>query len=236
MAPELRPLTGRDFAGLVLALLIVIAPHALRAPWWVTVLTLCLYAWRGAALAGRDLLPSRWLVLAVAAAAMFGVWAEYRTIFGRTPGIILLVLFSGLKLIEARNHRDATVLAFLCYFLMMTNFLYTQSIPTAAAMCVALVVITVTLVGFNAPQRAPRAGLRTATLLLGHAVPAALVLFLLFPRMPGPLWGLPQDAYAGLSGLSDTMSPGNISQLALSDAIAFRAEFRGEAPPRPDLY
>ncbi len=236
LAPELRPLTARDFAGLVLALLIVIAPHALRAPWWVTALTLCLYGWRGAALAGRDLLPTRWLVLAVAAVAMFGVWTEYRTIFGRTPGIILLVLFSGLKLIETRNHRDATVLAFLCYFLMMTNFLYTQSIPTAAAMCVALVVITVTLVGFSAPQRAPRAGLGTAMLLLAHAVPAALVLFLLFPRMPGPLWGLPQDAYAGISGLSDTMAPGNISQLALSEAIAFRAEFKGEPPPRVELY
>ena len=82
-----------------------------------------------------------------------------------------------------------------------------------------------------APQRALRANLRTAGLLLAHAAPAALVLFLLFPRVQGPLWGLPQDAYAGMTGLSDTMAPGNLSQLALSDAIAFRAEFEGEPPP-----
>ena len=69
--------------------------------------------------------------------------------------------------------------------------------------------------------------MRTTALLLAHAAPAALALFLLFPRVQGPLWGLPQDAYAGMTGLSDTMSPGTLSSLALSDAIAFRAEFHG---------
>jgi hypothetical protein len=41
------------------------------------------------------------------------VYLEYRTLFGRTTGIVLLVLFSGLKLIELRTHRDAAVVAFL---------------------------------------------------------------------------------------------------------------------------
>ncbi|HYE40227.1 MAG TPA: DUF3488 and transglutaminase-like domain-containing protein, partial [Ramlibacter sp.] len=50
------------------------------------------------------------------------------------------------------------------------------------------------------------------------------------------LWGLPQDAHAGLSGLSGSMSPGKISRLVLSDATAFRAEFRGEPPPHRLLY
>ncbi len=73
-------------------------------------------------------------------------------------------------------------------------------------------------------------------MLLGQAVPAALVLFLLFPRVQGPLWGLPQDAYSALSGLSDSMAPGSLSQLTLSDAIAFRVDFAGEMPPRRTLY
>jgi hypothetical protein len=146
------------------------------------------------------------------------------------------MLFSGLKLLETRSHRDAAAAAFLAYFLIITNFLYTQSIPTAAAMCVALFALTATLVGFSAPQRAPRANLRTAGVLLAHAVPAALVLFLLFPRVHGPLWGLPQDAYAGMTGLSETMSPGTLSQLAQSDTLAFRAEFEGDPPPQAQRY
>ncbi len=236
LAPEMRLVTPRDLAWLIGSLALVIAPHALRAPWWLTLLTLCLLAWRFYYSLDRSPLPSRWLVLGIALVAMLGVWIEYRSLFGRQPGILLLMLFAGLKLLETRTHRDATAAAFLGYFLVITNFLYSQSIPTALLMCAALFAITATLVGFNAPNRAPRANMRTAGLLLAHAVPAALVLFLLFPRVSTPLWGLPQDAYAGLTGLSDTMSPGNLSSLALSDTIAFRAEFDGDPPPQMLRY
>jgi transglutaminase-like putative cysteine protease len=128
------------------------------------------------------------------------------------------------------------VAGFLGYFLIVTNFLYTQTIPIAILACVALYLITATLIGFSAPQRAPRANLRTAGLLLAHAAPAALALFLLFPRVQGPLWGLPQDAYSGMTGLSDTMTPGNLASLAQSDAMAFRAEFQGDSPPSALRY
>ena len=236
LSPDVRPLTLRDLAWLTASLAIVIAPHAMRAPWWLTLLTLCLYGWRFYSMFTRAPLPSRWLVIAVAFIGMFGVWMEYRTLFGRQAGVLLLMLFSGLKLLESRHHRDGAVAAFLGYFLIITNFLYTQSIPTALVMCVGVFAITATLVGFSAPNRPARDNLRTAGLLLAHAAPAALVLFVLFPRVNGPLWGLPQDAYAGMTGLSDTMSPGNLSQLALSDAIAFRATFDGEPPPQPLRY
>ena len=59
-----------------------------------------------------------------------------------------------------------------------------------------------------------------------------LVLYLLFPRVAGPLWGLPQDAHAGRSGLSETMAPGNIANLALTGAIAFRVRFAEPVPLR----
>lgn len=232
LAPENRPLQLRELAWLLASLLVVIAPHVLRAPWWLTLLTLCLYGWRAYFGLNRAPLPSRWLVLGVAAVGMLAIWIEFRTLFGRQPGILFLMMFSGLKLLETRTHRDATMAVFLGFFLIVTNLLYTQTIPTALAMALAVFMLTATLVGFSAPQRAPRANLRTTALLLAHAAPAALALFLLFPRVQGPLWGLPQDAYAAMTGLSDTMSPGSISTLAQSDSIAFRAEFRGD-PPEP---
>ena len=118
---------------------------------------------------------------------MLGIWLEYRAIFGRTPGIMLLVMFGGLKMLESRSQRDAAAVVFLTWFLAITNFLYTQSIPTALGMLAAVATTVTALVGLAAPRRAPRANLRTAALLLGQAVPAALVLFLLFPRVQGPL-------------------------------------------------
>lgn len=227
---------ARELAWLVGSLILVIAPHATRAPWWLTLLTLCLYGWRIYFAVNRAPLPSRWLVLGVAAVAMLGVWIEHRTLFGRQSGILLLMVFSGLKLLETRTHRDAAVCAFLGYFLVVTNFLYTQAIPTALVMALGVFLLTATLVGFSAPQRPMVANLRTSALLLAHAAPAALALFVLFPRVPGPLWGLPQDAYSGMTGLSETMSPGMLSSLALSDSIAFRAEFQTPPPPQAVRY
>ena len=234
--PEQRALAWRDFAMLLAGLLIVAVPHALRAPLWLSALTLFLYAWRTAAIWNRSLLPSRWMLVLIVVLGTAGIWLQYRAIFGRTPGMMLLVLFSGLKLLESRHQRDAAAVVFLIWFLAITNFLYTQSIPTALGMCAAVAASVAALVSCAAPRRAPLANLRTAWLLLGQAVPAALVLFLLFPRVQGPLWGLPQDAYSAISGLSDSMSPGSVSQLTLTDAIAFRVDFRGEMPPRRALY
>ena len=236
LAPELRVLNGRDLAGLIVSLILVVAPHAQRAPWWLALLVLFLYGWRAYLGTMQAPLPPRALLLALTAAGVAAVWAHYHTVFGRTPGIMVLCLFSGLKLLETRSHRDAGVVAFLCFFLIITNFFYSQSIPTALLMCVALAAIATTLVGFAAPQRPPRANLRTAGLLLAHAAPTALVLFLLFPRVDGPLWGVPEDAYAGITGLSDMMSPGDIAHLALSDAVAFRVEFQGKPPPAAQRY
>ncbi len=235
-APDQRTLNGRDLALLVAGLAIALAPHALRAPVWLTLLTLALVGWRALAIGRPALLPPTGLLLVIVAAGMLGVWLEYRAIFGRTPGVMLLVMFSGLKALESRNQRDAAALVFLTWFLAITNFLYTQSIPTALGMLAAVAASVTALVVLAAPRRALRASLRTAAVLLGQAVPAALVLFLLFPRVQGPLWGLPQDAYTAMTGLSDSMAPGSLSQLTLSDAIAFRVDFQGEPPRRRALY
>ena len=78
--------------------------------------------------------------------------------------------------------------------------------------------------------------IETDAVLLAQAAPLMLLLFLVFPRAAGPLWALPLDARAGLTGLSDAMTPGNISSLIQSDALAFRAAFDGPVPSGGQLY
>ncbi|HVL74925.1 MAG TPA: DUF3488 and transglutaminase-like domain-containing protein, partial [Noviherbaspirillum sp.] len=78
--------------------------------------------------------------------------------------------------------------------------------------------------------------LRTGAGIVLLALPLTAVLFVLFPRMQGPLWGLPADAHSARTGLSETMEPGNIARLARSEAIAFRARFAGAPPAQSELY
>ena len=167
-----------------------------------------------------------------------GVHAAYGTLLGRSAGVALLVILGGMKLIETRRLRDALVVCFLGYFLVITNFLYSQTILTGAFMFAAAIATTATLVSLCVPPGELPA-IRRARLgasMLVQALPVMLVLFVLFPRVSAPLWGLPKDAHSGRTGLSETMRPGAISALSQSNAVAFRAVFDGPIPPPHQQY
>ena len=219
-------------AGLALSA----APHAARLPLWISVAASGFYLWRLYIAWRATALPPRWLLLVITLGGLVGTYFTFRTIFGRDPGVALLVLLLSMKLMEMRAHRDVSVAVFLSYFLALTNFFYSQTIQTAALMLVTILLVTASLTGSSAPTRRPQDNLRTAGQLLLQAAPVMLLLFFLFPRVQGPLWGMPQDTYSGVTGLSDSMSPGSLSRLSTSDAIAFRAKFQGEAPPRGQMY
>ena len=72
-------------------------------------------------------LPPRWLLTLVTLCGAAAVLWEYRTIFGRTPGIAFLAVFLALKLLELRVARDALALVLLAYFLVLANFMFTQT-------------------------------------------------------------------------------------------------------------
>jgi transglutaminase-like putative cysteine protease len=223
----------RHIAALLASLALVAAPHTERLPWWITLLVVTLFIWRGyVALYGLKL-PRKWLLLLIAATAVGGIYVSYGRILGRDSGIALLVVMLALKLMEMATLRDAMVLIFIAYFLVITNFLYSQTIPTALLMLAIIWIITATMIGFQFRVRQPglRYQLRSAGIILLQSAPLMLVLFLLFPRVQGPLWGMPQDAVSGVTGLSEEMAPGSVSNLLTSDAVAFRVNFESAAPP-----
>ena len=233
MSQALEPFHLRHVGWLLGSLALVAAPHAERLPWWVTVLVTMLFAWRGYVALNGLALPRKWILLLIAGGSLIGVFISYGRVLGRDSGIALLVVMLALKLMEMAALRDAMVLIFIAYFLVITNFLYSQTIPTTVFMLVMMWMITATMIGFQFRTRQPDAWfqLRSAGIMLLQAAPMMVVLFLLFPRMQGPLWGMPQDAYSGVTGLSDEMSPGSMSNLLTSDAVAFRANFEASTTP-----
>lgn len=231
-------LPPRHIGWLLLALTMVTAPHVERLPWWSTLLVVMLFAWRVYIMLNALPLPRKWLLLLIAAGAMGGIYLSYGRILGRDSGVTLLVIMLALKLLEMAALRDAMILIFIGYFLVITNFLYSQSIPVALYMLCAVWIVTATMIGFQYRIRQPGYvhQLRSAGMMLLQAAPLMLALFVLFPRVQGPIWGMPQDAYSGMTGLSDEMSPGSVSKLLLSDAIAFRVGFESRIPAINQLY
>jgi len=237
-AQTASPLSFVYTAWLAAALVLVAAPHVQRLPWWISALAAMLMVWRLYLARTRLPLPNRLLRSAIVIGAIAAIFLSYRTIFGRDAGVALLVLMLALKLLEMKSQREAALLLFLGYFLVLTNFLYSQSIPTGLYLlgCVWLITATMSALQHKADRPRHVTVLRDAAVLLAQSAPVMLVLFVLFPRVQGPLWGVPADAYTGMAGLSDTMSAGSMSNLILSGNIAFRVSFAARTPSANQLY
>lgn len=227
-----------DTLLLIAACAMVLLPHIAHLPIWTSLTCSLVLMWRVAITWRGNRLPPLSLLLPLAVLTMLGVYASERTMFGRDAGVSMLVLLLTFKLLEMRARRDVFVVLFLSCFLVLTTFFYSQSIVTALLVVVTLVVLLTAQLSFQFTGAVPhlRKRLRMGAFILLLAVPLTLVLFLLFPRIPGPLWGMPGDAFGGRTGMSDSMAPGTISRLAMSDDIAYRVKFIDPAPAPAQRY
>ena len=159
-------------------------------------------------------------------------------LLGQQAGVTFLLLLMALKLLEMRARRDIFVVIFLSFFILLTQFLNGQEIHVAMMALLGVVALFFVLVSVNLDETDLPAGRKVKMVgwTVLKALPLTAVLFLLFPRISGPLWGTPGDANAGNTGLSNSMSPGSISKLLESTEIALRARFDGAPPSNDKLY
>ncbi len=183
----------------------------------------------------------------VAAVAALGAFLAIVPIFGTTLGqesaFALLAATFWLKGWESATPRDLRAWGLTAILLLATAFVRSQSPLYAGAVLAGFLMV---LIGWGQttraewgliPQGQDLAPLARRTLVLFAAVtPLVILLFLVVPRLERPLWGIPQDAAKGKSGLSETMRPGALSALALSDGIALTLTWEGDAPLPADLY
>ncbi|HAZ60958.1 MAG TPA: DUF3488 domain-containing protein, partial [Gammaproteobacteria bacterium] len=230
--------------GLLLAAVLAAAlPHLARLPFVALAAFSLALLWRTGAWWGRWPLPARdrpalLLLKFVLAGGLFVYVIASSGGLGREAGVALLVALAGLKLLEFRTRADVHRVFLLLLFLLVTAFFHSQTPLTALHTLGVLLLALVALSAAHDPERVEdlRTRVRLVALLLAQALPVLLVAWLLFPRPSGPLWGLPQDAFAARSGLSDSMDPGSISELTLSDEVVFRASFVGDLPPPAVRY
>jgi protein-glutamine gamma-glutamyltransferase len=231
------PRDTRDTLFVLAVITWVIAPLTPELPLWCSLLSAAVMLWRGVLAWRGQPLPSKWWLLGLLGVCLTATLISFKTLLGRDAGVTLVVVLLALKTLELRARRDAFVVFFLGFFLILTHFFYSQSLLTAAAMLVALLGLLTALVNAHMPVGKPplwqAARMAGSMALLG--APIMVLLFVLFPRM-APLWGLPSDAMTGRSGLSASMTVGNIASLALDGSVAMRVRFEGAAPPQSSLY
>ena len=227
----------RVLLSLMAAGVFAVAPHVFELPPWIIAVFVVSAAWRYGNEVFQWYRPGRLVRFGLMLLTLVAVFRQYHTLLGRDPGVALLIVLVGLKFLELKTTRDFVVSLFVFYLIILGSFLYGQSLWLRAWALLAATASTTALVHITQPmgmdywQR-----LRLSGVMLAKAVPLMLVVYLLFPRISGTLWGLPADAHSGLTGMPDTMQPGSIRSLSESSEIAFRVNFEGSRPPARELY
>jgi transglutaminase-like putative cysteine protease len=227
-----------QLAGISACLALALVAHLGSLPVWIYV-TVAVSGGIRLLLAHRGRpAPPRGVRLIIALLAVALLFVQFRTFNGLPAGTALLALMAGLKLLETETQRDIYIITLIIYFLSVSALLEGDSFWLLAYLIGICWLTTATLLRLTSTLPVPdwQRSLRYAGRILTQALPLALVCWLLFPRFATPLWHMPDDGKSAGSGLSDTMSPGDITDLALSDEIAFRVRFETAAPPPQERY
>ncbi len=238
LAQALTSLSHQPVFWVVFSLALVITPHLSRFPGWAIFLISTLFLWRLICIKQPHWLAPKWLLAVLTLLAAIGIFIHFGSVFGKTAGSILLSILLAMKLHESQTRRDYMLLIGLSFFIIVTNFLFSQSIPTVLFMLAIVIVLIMSMLSINQGSAiiSIKDKFRLSIKMLLQAIPLMLIMFVLFPRISGPFWQLPDEKQSATTGLSDTMSPGNIANLIQSNAPAFRVEFDQKIPPQNKLY
>lgn len=217
------------------AIAAALLPLFLSLPPWVAGGALLILAWRAYLhVTGRPP-PGTPLKVLLLVFALFAVVASFRGFGGASAGGAFLALTSAMKALESRTRRDFRIVALACWLLLAVAFLLAQSLFLALYAAPVAWLATLALLDTDATLPSRTRAARAAR-LLAAALPVALVFFLLFPRLPGPLFRFGAPQLADVAGLSETLAPGDLASLAQSEAVAFRVRFEGTVPARGLRY
>ena len=230
------------------------APHALRLPWWVGLLALLALGWRAAAPARLRRARATALFNAVLLlCALGGIYLSVPTWVSGDGITSFLIVVLSLKGAEAKARREYLLVCFGAVILAGVGALYSDSLLSFLHLFSVVLLLLAVMARLEVPAQTPVSlgpslgpCLGTAGKTLAFAFPCAVLLFLTFPRIPGPLWdlgvafGLPINVFVEKQdrgmGFDLKLAPGEIMRLSTSNQTVLVAEFKDPIPYKSELY
>ena len=220
---------------IILALITAMAPHTPGLPLWINLWCLALWGYMLLRMKTGWPLPGRIFRYTLTIVSILGLLATFRVQLGGDAFVGLLALMAAIKPFEMPTHRHRMITILLTYFIIITSLFRSDSLFILVYMLFSVFITTTALIRINTPDGSIKKSASLAFLIQAGALPLVLLLFLVFPRLPGSLVGL-EDQSTATSGFSDRLSPGSVSRLLQDNTPAFRVEFQGEIPPAAQLY
>ncbi len=241
------PVSRASLVWLFIVQIFILVPHFIEVPPWLAVLWLFVVFWRWKIFQGAWSYPTKVQKTIVVFLCSAGLVVSLGIGFSLVSMVSLLLAGFVLKLLEMKNRKDFVLLVYVAFFILATQFIFFNHVMAAFYGFFCLVLLgTLLLQLYQNPhvQKPPvgkfktlKGALKTlnpSLFILLQAIPLMLMLFVVVPRL-GSFWAVPSPPQVK-TGMSDSMSPGDISQLIQSNELAFRVTFDGEVPGHEKLY
>jgi len=217
------------------ALIVAMAPHIGRLPPWIVAWCISMWGYMLLSIRFQWPRPNRIWQLILTIAGIAALLATYRARLGPDSYLGLLAVMAAIKPFEITTHRHCMITIFVAYFIVITSLFQTETLLMALYMILSIFFTTAALIRVNAPHSGLKTDLKLSGLIVAEALPLMVILFLLFPRIPGSVLSWSRW-HAATSGFSDTLRPGGISQILQDPGVAFRAAFDADVPAADQLY
>jgi len=234
--PQDNQITYSGMLWLLAAQLVVMAPLMFFLPIWILPVLLFSAGWRIRVMKGHQEQPGMILKGVIAALGLAALAASGMALVSLDMMASLLMLGFAYKALEMIQRRDAMVVILTGFLLIAVLFLYSQDILIALYGVLALAVLTGALIAIQqSKSHAIMPNLKLSSMMLLLCLPLMLLFFVFSPRF-SPLWTLPLPTGQAKTGISDSMTPGDIAELSQSDELAFTVTFLGEKPKQNEMY
>lgn len=233
--------------SILLSLILILAAHMLFSPVTLSVIFAIMLLLLYRHYKKKTARISKVLTYGLTCCALISIYLSYKSLIGIEAGVALLCTFLFAKALESHTQRDLIILFNFALFVSASSFLYSQSMWMTVLVILCLISCFIGLYRIqksafadytsrHSSSQDAKHDLKNVGKFIAYALPFFLLLFLFFPRLP-PLWHVPIPDAKGVTGMSDTMSPGDIAELSQSSALAFRIVGNmQQLPPRSKLY
>lgn len=201
--------------------------------WMFAIISLCL-CWRILMLVKPELKPNRIMLLLLSCSGCIAI-----AISGWKLGVLLsmlhLLCFAyALKSLELNSRNDFYQIILLGIFVLASSLIFSQSLFISLLVLCLLALNLNVLLGYFSPKIMLSKSIKQSAKAVIQSIPLAIVLFIVFPRL-APFWQVP-SAKSAQTGLSESVTPGDIATLARSTKLAFRVDFFNDKPQYSQLY
>lgn len=231
-----QAISRKSLAWLLAVQVFILAPHFATVPAWIAAVWVLVAFWRLKIFQGVWNYPTKTRKTLLVAACCAGLFFSLGASFGFESMMSLLLVGFILKLLELKNRTDFVLLIFIALFTLAAQFIEFNNFLAAfyGFGCLSLLCATLMQLYKRPSNNSLWQDIRPSLYILLQAIPFMLILFVVVPRI-GSFWSVPAPEHTK-TGMSDSMSPGDFTELMQSNEVAFRVAFADKIPAREKLY